>query len=166
MKTIQFISAVALACALASCSNQPGEPVSTFDLEEVKAMIGEANQKFMEAVDNGDSAAAATLYHSNAIIMPDNAEPVSGSDAILAFLGMIDNIGLKLESTSVWGNEDVLVGEGVYEVTDTSGNSLDHGKYIVLWKEEDGQWKKYRDIWCSNVPMPMPEPATEEGAED
>jgi hypothetical protein len=80
MKTIQFISAVALACALASCSNQPGEPVSTFDLEEVKAMIGEANQKFMEAVDNGDSAAAATLYHSNAIIMPDNAEPVSGSE--------------------------------------------------------------------------------------
>jgi ketosteroid isomerase-like protein len=166
MRTIQFILAGTLVCTLASCSNQAEEPVSAFNLEEAKAMIAETNQKFMEAVDNGDSAMAATLYHSNAIIMPDNAEQVSGSDAILAFLGMMDNIGLKLVSTSVWGNEDVVVEEGVYEVTDTSGNSLDHGKYIVLWKEQDGQWKLYRDIWCSNVPLPMPEPASEEGAED
>lgn len=67
--------------------------------------------------------------------------------------------GLKLTTSSVWGDADLVVEEGGYEMTDKSGTHIDHGKYIVLWKEENGQWKLYRDIWNSSMPM-APPPAT------
>jgi ketosteroid isomerase-like protein len=31
---------------------------------------------------------------------------------------------------------------------------LDEGKYIVIWKHEDGQWKLHRDILNSSRPAP------------
>ncbi len=32
--------------------------------------------------------------------------------------------------------------------------SLDKGKYVVVWKKQNGNWKMYRDIWNSNMPAP------------
>jgi ketosteroid isomerase-like protein len=32
--------------------------------------------------------------------------------------------------------------------------ALDKGKYIVIWKQEDGQWKLHRDIFNSSMPPP------------
>jgi ketosteroid isomerase-like protein len=29
--------------------------------------------------------------------------------------------------------------------------SLDKGKYVAVWKKENGTWKMYRDIWNSNM---------------
>jgi hypothetical protein len=33
-----------------------------------------------------------------------------------------------------------------------AGKLLDVGKYIVIWKWEQGRWQIYRDIWTSNLP--------------
>ena len=35
-------------------------------------------------------------------------------------------------------------------MTDKSGKEIDKGKYIVLWKMEDGKWKLHRDIFNSD----------------
>jgi hypothetical protein len=32
------------------------------------------------------------------------------------------------------------------------GSILDTGKYIVIWKRENGAWKWHRDIWNSSRP--------------
>ena len=29
---------------------------------------------------------------------------------------------------------------------------MDSGKFIVIWKQEGGQWKLHRDIWNSSMP--------------
>jgi len=34
------------------------------------------------------------------------------------------------------------------------GYVLDKGKYIVIWKQEEGQWKLHRDIFNSSMPAP------------
>jgi ketosteroid isomerase-like protein len=40
---------------------------------------------------------------------------------------------------------------------DSAGNKLEKGKFIVLWKQEKGIWKMYRDIWNSDAsPLPTP----------
>jgi ketosteroid isomerase-like protein len=43
--------------------------------------------------------------------------------------------------------------EGVYEIKTKDGKQLDKGKYIVLWKKEDGKWKLHRDISNSDLPL-------------
>jgi len=163
MKNLHTLAAVTLICVLIAACTKPAEPVSTstFDLEKAKAGINEANQKFMAGVSSGDSVGVAALYHSQGSISPSNSDAVSGADKISSFFGGASRAGfaVKLQTSDVWGNADVVVEEGTFELTDKNGGHLDHGKYIVLWKEENGQWKLYRDIWNSNMPMSQPEPA-------
>ena len=64
----------------------------------------------------------------------------------------------KLEATEVWGDENMVEEVGVYTFNDANGTTLDKGKYICLWKMEDGKWKIYRDIFNSDMPAPPPPP--------
>lgn len=161
MKTLKQVMWLVTASFLVLACGKPAEPVSTFDLEKAKAGIAEANQKLMSSFNEGDSVGFVSLYHSQAIVMPDNDEPVTGDKMLPAISGAIKmGLQLKFRTNDVWGNADVVVEEGTFEMTDKAGTNLDHGKYIVLWKEEAGQWKIFRDIWNSNVPPPAPPDVT------
>jgi len=43
---------------------------------------------------------------------------------------------------------------GTFTLKGKGGQELDAGKYIVIWKREDGQWKLHRDIFNSSLPAP------------
>jgi len=45
---------------------------------------------------------------------------------------------------------------GSYSMTDKKGKEIDKGKYIVLWKMEDGKWKIHRDVFNSDMPPMAP----------
>jgi ketosteroid isomerase-like protein len=66
-------------------------------------------------------------------------------------------IDLKLTSNEVSGNEEMVNEVGSYSMTDKKGKEIDKGKYIVLWKMEDGKWKIHRDVFNSDMP-PMTTP--------
>ena len=34
--------------------------------------------------------------------------------------------------------------------------SVDNGKFIAIWKQEDGKWKLFREIWNTNNAPPVP----------
>jgi len=38
----------------------------------------------------------------------------------------------------------------------------DNGKYVEIWKRENGSWKMDVDIWNSSVPLPTAEVEAEE----
>jgi hypothetical protein len=40
---------------------------------------------------------------------------------------------------------------GQYELRDKAGKVLDHGKYIVIWRQEGKKWKLFRDMFSTNV---------------
>jgi hypothetical protein len=42
---------------------------------------------------------------------------------------------------------------GKYRITGEGGKLLDTGKYVVVWKREQGQWKLHRDIWNTSMPL-------------
>ena len=146
----------------ASCGNQTTaentsakKDSTTFDITAVKAAIADANKAFSEAVVKGDSVAIADLYTSDANMLPPNMPKAENREGILGMAGGFARMGIKsfsLESTDVYGNPDMVVEEGKYTVGDDKGKALDEGKYIVLWKQENGKWKLYRDIWNSNMP--------------
>ncbi|HEX7844249.1 MAG TPA: DUF4440 domain-containing protein [Chitinophagaceae bacterium] len=126
------------------------------DDESVKAHIRNSASKFEEEVRRGDSAAMAAHYSSDAIVMPSNSDPVKGND-IVNFWGSVVRMGvkdLKLNITDIYGDGDVYAETGTLELFGADNKSLDKGKYVVVWKKENGNWKMYRDIWNSNLPAP------------
>jgi ketosteroid isomerase-like protein len=60
---------------------------------------------------------------------------------------------LGLTTTGLWGDEKMLAEEGIFTFMDKDGNQIDKGKYIVLWKKEDGKWKLFRDCYNSDLPL-------------
>ncbi len=128
--------------------------------DEARAGIEATNAQFMEAFSQGDAAAVVACYTEDAQFLPPNSEIVSGREAVQeAIQGLIDAgiKGLRLEATEVEGHGDTAHEVGKYTMA-IDGETVDEGKYIVIWKNVDGQWKLHRDIFNSNNPLPAPAP--------
>jgi ketosteroid isomerase-like protein len=130
-----------------------------FDLAAAKTAIDASNAEFGNLVSKVDSVGLAALYTSDGKFMAPNMPAFSGKANIQsAFSGMFAETGpidLKLTSNEVSGNEEMVSEVGSYSMTDKKGKEIDKGKYIVLWKMEDGKWKIHRDVFNSDMP-PMP----------
>ena len=109
-------------------------------------------------VSKGDSVGLATLYTSDAKLIALNSPTAIGRNAIQsAFAGLFAAMGtpgLTLTTNDVWGTEELVTEVGTYTMTDKNGKEIDKGKYIDLWKMEDGKWKLHRDIFNSDMPAP------------
>jgi len=160
------LSALLLALAFSACKNEHTQAVlkdsTAFDIGKVKSVIDESNKTFGEAIIKGDSVTVAALYASDAHILPPNMPMVDNEKGIAATAAAFSKMGLKhfsIESTHVWGNADMVVEEGKYSLGFAPDKTNDAGKYIVVWKQENGKWKIFRDIWNSNNPPPPPKKA-------
>ena len=131
--------------------------------EEARAGIEATNTQFMEAFSQGDAAGVAACYTEDGQLMPPNGEIVSGRAALqTGFQELIDGkYSLQLETIEVEGHGDTAHEIGNYTMA-VDGETVDEGKYIVIWKNVDGQWKLHRDIFNSNNPAPAPEAQADE----
>lgn len=163
MRNVFKTALVVTAVSFAACNNPSAtdkaiatrDSVSNDD-ESVKAHIRKEASNWGEEVRRGDSIAMAAHYASDAIVMPSNSEPIKGND-IVKFWGSVVRMGvkdLKLNITDISGDGDVYAETGTLELFGANNISLDKGKYVVVWKKENGNWKMYRDIWNSNLPVP------------
>jgi ketosteroid isomerase-like protein len=128
---------------------------ASFDLSNARQWIESDNAKFVEEVKRGDSNALAAHYASDGMLMFDNSEPFKGTGIASAWggairMGMKD---LKITTEDLTGGPDVLAETGMYEMYGANNKLLDKGKYVVVWKRDNGGWKIYRDIGNSNMPM-------------
>ena len=57
-----------------------------------------------------------------------------------------------LEIVEAEGHGDTAIEVSKYTLQGEGGQVLDEGKYIIIWKQEDGQWKLHRDIFNSSLP--------------
>ena len=162
MKKVFRLVLIATAILFAACKNPSvtDNAVASIDSasqdESVKAHIRKEASNWGDEVRRGDSTAMAAHYAADAIIMPANSEPVKGSD-ILNFWGGVVRMGvkdLKLNISDISGDGDVYAETGTLELFGADNKVLDKGKYVVVWKKENGNWKMYRDIWNSNLPAP------------
>jgi len=120
---------------------------------DVPAQIGKLSQAWEKAYNAGDAAGVAALYGKDAVVMPPNAEPASGSAAIRTFFDGDVKSGAKMALTvdDISGFGESAVETGKWVATSADGKHLDHGKYVTVYKKADGGWKIYRDIWNSNM---------------
>jgi len=149
----QFIkSAIILTIALLLFLNcQPTQE----DNSKIRNAILAANEKFMKAVDFGDADALAALYTEEAQLLPTNSDFVTGRLAIEHFWEGIYGMGMesaKLETIEVEGMGKMAYEVGKYTLFAEGDQMLDQGKYIVIWKQVEGEWKLHRDIWNTSMP--------------
>jgi ketosteroid isomerase-like protein len=159
MKRLLLPSAL-LALTVFAC-NQAEQPktetaaAESFNLAAAKDSIIAVNNRSTAAIAAGDSVALAALYTSDAKIMPSNMPAVSGTAGITNFASEAFKMGIKnikFEVLGVWGGKDLVGEEGTFTISDDKGAVIDKGKYLVFWKQEDGKWKLFRDIFNSDMP--------------
>ena len=128
-------------------------------LGDFRAKIEAVNKGFMEAFSRGDVAAATAVYTAGARILPPNAEMITGKQAIQSFWQGAMDMGVKeakLETVELMAmGEDMAceIGKYTLKIQPEGGETVtDNGKYVVVWKYEDGSWKWDIDIWNTSLP--------------
>lgn len=140
---------------LYSCSaKKTAGPASTFSIDSVKAHIIKMNESYSQRFMSNDSAYYADRYCKDAQVFSPGMPAVASRDSIIKFFygdGTNTEAKIELPIGKVYGTEDMVVEEGTYNFPDGKGGSLDKGKFIALWKQEDGKWKLYREIWNTDL---------------
>jgi uncharacterized protein (TIGR02246 family) len=120
---------------------------------DIRAGIEAGNRDFIAAFERGDAAAIAKLYTAEGQLLPANSDFVRGSDAIRKFWQGAIDMGLKavvLDTIEVEDYGDTAIEMGRYRLLAAAGVVADNGKYVVIWKNENGRWRLHRDIWTTN----------------
>jgi uncharacterized protein (TIGR02246 family) len=124
---------------------------------KVRDAIVAANKGFMKTVESGDAAGMPAHYTVDCQVLPPNGDFVIGEQAVESLFQSLMDMGIKkikLETLEVEGHDDTAYEIGKFILQGEGGQALDKGKYIVIWKQEDGQWKLHRDIFNSSMPPP------------
>ena len=119
--------------------------------------IQKMNQEFIKFFQGGDAAPMEKLYCSDAQLLPPGAPPITGVEQILGVWQTYMNAGLdKVDLTTVSAEKcgNKVIEQGTYTIWAGNNMIIDQGKYIVIWKKENGRLKIYRDITNSNNPPP------------
>ena len=139
----------------ASYSDNSPNGNSAFNLSEMTAIIKDKTDRFTDAHLTKDTVFLNSCFTDDARVLPPNAEMVSGIAAISKLNYDWVNYGIyefKEVSSSLYGSKDYLIDEGTYHLIYGEDRIVDNGKYINIWKNDNGVWKIYSNIWNSNLP--------------
>ena len=160
---LRLLGVAVLAILFSSCNDNAAKTeTAVFSFDSVKAAIAASNKIFGASFATGDSVAFANCYTSDGCIYNANMPKICGADGIRSFSSIGYNSGIRnvvLTTEEVMGGKDAVVETGKYEVFVANNVSVEKGKFVVAWKEENGKWKMHRDIWNSDAPPPPPPPA-------
>jgi len=142
-----------VSASLIACTNQ--ETKSIFDLNNAKKEIEAANKEMSDLLLKGDTVSVANLYSQDGKLMLNNIPSIEGKEKIASFWSGFTKMQADISFTTfeVWGDENYITEEGALEIKLKDGTIADKGKYIVVWKKEDGKWKLHRDLSNSDLPV-------------
>lgn len=146
------ISNLLLAGTLAATFVMPALADSPRD--EIEAALA----SFEEAFNKGDAAAVGGHYAEDAAIFPPDSPRIDGRAGIEAFWkGAItagaSELDLKALEVTPGGDYAFEVGEASFSMPGTGGAKAAQSiKYVVVWKNDGGTWRLYRDIWNGSAP--------------
>ena len=145
--------------AVAAFSLESSAADSAKDLAALRAV----DQDWVKAYNAGDADAVASLYDTQAVLLPPGAPGVNGRAAIKAFFvkdtaesqkaGVTFSLGPK-PAGGVSGGMGWQ--SGTYAVKDKAGKVVETGKYLSVSIKKSGKWRYLRDTWnADGVPSPV-----------
>ena len=155
-----LVLTILLVSIISSCNekveeNTEAETVAevTFNLVIAKANIEAANDNFQDLFAAVDSVGLSNISTQDTTLMMNGAPAISGRENVLTAFSGIMNSGITsvgLKTLEVWGTDEYITEEGEYSVG-AGDAKADHGKYLLLWKNVNGEWKRHRDILNTDV---------------
>lgn len=101
-------------------------------------------------LQNEDSLALGNIYTMDAEVFPSTA----GRENITKVFGRMirDSItGLSFKTVHLWGNDQLLVEEGIGTWSHKKGEIVGIGRYLLIWQKEEGEWKILCDTWFADI---------------
>ena len=149
---IQFLTFLIASIFITSCDQNVNEQTlksNQTDLSILEKEIELRLREYESHLKNGDSVALGNMYMEDAEIIPST---VGRNNITKAFGNMIrDSItGSSFKTTKLWGNDQLLVEDGTGTWYHTNGSAVGSGRYLLVWKKDDGKWKILRDTWFSD----------------
>lgn len=128
------------------------------DLAMAKKQIIELTDKYEKATLSGDFKSIFNFYTEDAISLPDHYPMQKGKDAIKKFYEMDSKekiTAFNLETKDVFGSGDWFYQIGTYTITieipQMKEPINDHGKFLIVFKKEDGSLKVSAETWNSDM---------------
>jgi len=127
--------------------------------ESIRAGIDRSNGLFASRYGAKDIEGLGALYDENACLMAANFPNVEGRDAIKAcisgFFALAQKAKNVTEEVIPFGdaaNADMAYEKGQIILLKDDDTTVDHGRYIIIWKRVGDEWRIYRDIFSSFGP--------------
>lgn len=142
---LMTLATLVVACATPQPPPQP---------RDVSAEIRAANEQFAAAFAEQDAATLASLYTTDAQLLPPNSDFVDGRAAVETFWQGVMGAGVaaaSLTTEEAVGLDSLAYEVGRYALADSTGGAIDAGKYIVVWRLTSEGWRLHRDIWNSTM---------------
>jgi uncharacterized protein (TIGR02246 family) len=102
----------------------------------------------------GDAAGMAEFYTADGQLLPPNGDFVTGKAAIADFWQKLFDTGIARADLAIAEVEvrgDIAYEVSTYTLYTANGQIADQGKYIVIWKQDGGEWKLHRDIFNTTL---------------
>ena len=150
---LQASGLVLSGSAIALLAGREALATEVQDMTALRRGIDETHRRFEDTFNRGDAAGAARqLYTRNACILPPGAEMVRGRDRIAEYwaaAAAAPQVGVwRVELSTL---ELQPLGDGAYEIgratLTLAGGQRVSPRYVVVWKQEDGAWRRRVDIW-------------------
>lgn len=108
---------------------------------------------FSISVMKSDYQSIGMAYTVDAKIFPNNMDILEGREAIIEYWTLPEGVQIKYhkitpEEIKVLDNE--AYDYGYYEGTTRRSDGTEvswKGKYVIIWRKIDQEWKMYLDIW-------------------
>jgi ketosteroid isomerase-like protein len=149
LRTSIFLAIVVVLIFVTSCNQKASEnnlETKQTDLSTLEKEIELRLREYERHLRNGDSIALGEMYTMDAEVIPSTA----GRENIVKVFGNMirDSItGSSFKTTKLWGNDQLLVEDGTGFWSHANGKVVGRGRYLLVWKKDDGQWKILRDTW-------------------
>jgi len=110
-------------------------------------------QDFSKYLIAGDTDKLVNCYTKDGKIFPSNRPILEGHRSLMMY--WTPSEGSKVHTHLISPLEIKVTGDEAYDYGYYEGSSSGKdgeivswkGKYVILWKKIDGQWKMYVDIW-------------------
>ena len=125
-------------------------------LDTVRDAFTSICQQFQKSIEQGDLGNIGNLYTEDAKILPPNMDMLEGRDSIQAFWQRALEMGIKSYQPEILeveysGNLGFFLGK--YTLYGDGNQVINKGKFITVFKNIDGEWRVYRDIFNSSMPL-------------
>lgn len=153
MRKALTIAALAIALATGACGGSQGEQFTMGDGEAIRRLDAE----FVKNFNAKDLDKILAMYSDNSVFMPPNRPLLKGREPLKSFYNEMfgrGSVNLRMEPGEVGGHGSIGFQNGTYTLD--AGDTHDRGKFLMVMRRMNGNWKYEQTIWSSDLPVQVP----------